>query len=118
MDAMTPDDRRYYDEKFTHVCELLEQHEKLDQQRHAAEDGARDLASKDVNRRLQEMNEFRVQLSEERASYVPRREHDLLAERIKELEIARGEQMGKAAAYASIAGFIGVAASLLMHFWK
>jgi hypothetical protein len=38
--------------------------------------------------------------------------------RVAALEIARGEQMGKAAAYASIAAFLGVVAAIIGHYWK
>ena len=101
-----------------HVRELLEAHKELDNLRHAGEHTALVVASQDVNRRLDEMNKFREQLNQERAEYVLRREHDVLAERTKALEIARGEQSGKSAAYASIAAFIGIAAGVIMHFWK
>jgi hypothetical protein len=42
---------------------------------------------------------------------------DLMGNRITELEIARGEQAGKAAAYASVAGGIGIIAAVVGHFW-
>jgi hypothetical protein len=41
----------------------------------------------------------------------------LLEKRVNSLEITRGEATGKAAAYASIAGFIGVVAAIIGHFW-
>jgi hypothetical protein len=117
-DTMTPDDKRYYDEKFDHVEKLLAQHEELDKLRHSSELTARELAYKDMNRRLEEMNQFRAQISSERTEFVPRREHDLLAERIKSLEISRGEGNGRAAAYASIGAFVAIAAGVVMHFWR
>ena len=118
MVTMTPDDKRYYDGQFKHMEELLGAHEELDKLRHSTERDALKLFSEDLNRRLTEMNQFREQILTERADFVPRREHDLLAERIKNLEISRGEAQGRAAAYASIAGFIGIVASVVMHFWK
>lgn len=93
-------------------------HEELDDQRHSAGDKALAISSVDMSRRLNEMNQFREQLNQERAEYVLRREHDLLADRLKILEIARGEQTGKAAAYASIAAFIGTGAAVILHFWR
>jgi predicted nucleic acid-binding protein len=62
-------------------------------------------------------NEWRAALSDQRADFVTRREIDVLERRTNVLEIARGEQMGKAAAYASIAGFIGVVAAIVGHYW-
>jgi predicted nucleic acid-binding protein len=62
-------------------------------------------------------NEWRAALSDQRADFVTRREVDVLEKRTNVLEIARGEQMGKAAAYASIAGFIGVVAAIVGHYW-
>ena len=118
MDAVTPEDRRYYDEQFRHVVELLEFHEKLDQLRHQTENEARALFATDINRRMHDLNEVRKEVLQDRAEFVPRREHDLLGERIKSLEISRGEAAGKAAAYASIAGLLGVASSILLHFWR
>lgn len=95
-----------------------EAHEILDNLRHSNEAEALRLSAGDIDRRLTEMNQFREQLQTERVDYVLRREHDLLADRIKSLEIARGEQSGKAAAYASVAGIVGIVAGIIMHYWK
>ena len=105
-------------ESVKHERELRELWEKSHLEVHVAERYALKLASEDVGRRLTEMNNFREQLQQERNLYVPRKEHELLAAQVKVLEIARGEQMGKAAAYASIAGFIGIAAAIVGHYWK
>src|ERR1700691_3659821 len=101
-----------------HLRDLLAEHQKMDDLQHGTAKEALKLASDEINRRLTEMNNFREQLQQERNNYVPRTEHELLAERLKILEIARGEAMGKAAAYASIAGFIGVAAAMIGHYWR
>jgi hypothetical protein len=105
-------------ESIQHERELREQWQDSHADVHVAEREALRLASDDISRRLAEMNQFRGQLERERGEYVPRIEHDLLAGRIKELEIARGEQTGKSAAYASIAGFIGIVAAIIGHYWK
>jgi O6-methylguanine-DNA--protein-cysteine methyltransferase len=62
-------------------------------------------------------NEWRQALNDQRADFVTRREIDVTEKRVNVLEVARGEQMGKAAAYASIAGFIGVVAAIVGHYW-
>jgi hypothetical protein len=41
-----------------------------------------------------------------------------LADRVKNLEIVRGEQSGKTAAYASMAVFVVVMVQIVLHFWK
>jgi hypothetical protein len=68
------------------------------------------------------MNNFREQISQERAEYLRRemydRDHSVLAERVKVLEIARGEQSGKAAAYASMVALVVIVAQVVLHFWK
>jgi uncharacterized protein YydD (DUF2326 family) len=81
-----------------------------------------EAAYAELNRRLGEMNEFRNQITNERGEYLRKeiyeREHNTLSDRVKDLELSRSEQLGKAAAYASIAGFIGIVAALIGHFWK
>src|ERR1700687_3641828 len=98
--------------KIEHLRELMKVHEELDLLRHRSEETARILYASNVDDKFHTYNQWREQLNKERGDYVPRREHDLLAERIKLLEIARGEQTGKAAAYASLAAFIGTAAAI------
>jgi hypothetical protein len=105
-------------ESIQHERELREQWQASHAEVHVAEREALRLASEDISRRLSEMNQFRAQLEKERSEYVPRTEHELLAERIKVLEIARGEQTGKSAAYASIAAFVGIVAAIVMRYWK
>jgi hypothetical protein len=68
------------------------------------------------------MNNFRAQINQERAEYLRRemyeREHNALADRVKTLEIVRGEHVGKAAAYASMVGFVVIVVQIVLHFWK
>lgn len=105
-----------------YVRELREQWQVAHENVHVLEKEARTLAVEDINRRLEDMNQFRAQLNKERGDYLLRhdyeREHSALADRVKELEIARGEQSGKAAAYASLAGLVGIGAGIVLHFWK
>jgi hypothetical protein len=105
-------------ESIQHERELREQWQEAHDRVHEAEHESLHLALEENGRRFEEGNQFRSQLEKERGEYVYRREHDVLAERIKALEIARGEQMGKSAAYASIAGFIGIIAAVIGHYWK
>ncbi len=46
------------------------------------------------------------------------REHAALAERVKMLEIVRGEQTGRTAAYASMVAFVVIVVQVVLHFWK
>lgn len=86
-------------------------HEQIDENRH-----------KEIDQRLESGNRFREQIQEERVHFLSRelydREHAALGERVKLLEIVRGEQAGKAAAYASVIGVVVVLIQVIMHFWK
>ena len=68
------------------------------------------------------MNNFRAQINQERTEYLRRemydRDHAVLADRVKILEIARGEQTGRTAAYASMVGIVLVIVQVVLHFWK
>lgn len=46
------------------------------------------------------------------------RENAVLGERVKILEIGRGEQTGRTAAYASVVAFVVIVAQAVLHFWK
>jgi hypothetical protein len=98
--------------------ELREQWQKAHDHVHDLERTALNHAATDMDRRLADHNGLLAQMAKDRSDFVDRKEHDLLADRIKDLEIARGEQTGKSAAYASIAGFIGVVAAIIGHYWK
>jgi len=79
-------------------------------------------ANEVLDYRLEEMNNFRAQINQERAEYLRRemyeRDHTALADRVKILEIVRGEQVGKTAAYASMVAFAVIVAQMVLHFWK
>jgi hypothetical protein len=55
-----------------HIRELLDQWQKDHLDRHRAEEHARQLAVTEINRRLDEMNELRAQITRERGTYVQR----------------------------------------------
>jgi uncharacterized protein YydD (DUF2326 family) len=80
------------------------------------------LVQQDLSRRLEDMNQFRRQITEERADFLRHEVYDRemgpLQERVKRLEISQGEQSGKAAAYASVIGIVVVAIQVALHFWK
>jgi uncharacterized protein YydD (DUF2326 family) len=80
------------------------------------------LVQQDLVRRLEDMNQFRRQITEERSDFMRREVYDRemgpLQDRVKRLEIAAGEAAGKTAAYASIATIIIVAIEVALHFWK
>jgi hypothetical protein len=84
---------------------------KYDTQREGDKEALK-IYAEDMDRRLDAHNKFREQIERERGEYLTRdlydREHTGLDDRIKELEVSRGNQVGKSAAYASIAGGLGV----------
>ena len=90
--------------------------------RHEAGDAKIQKANEVLDYRLEEMNNFRSQINQERTEYLRRemfdREHSSLSERVKSLEIERGEHAGKAAAYASMVGFVVVLVQIALHFLK
>lgn len=90
--------------------------------RHEAGDAKIQKANEVLDYRLEEMNNFRAQINQERTDYVRRemydREHNAVADRVKTLEIVRGEQSGKTAAYASMVGVVVVLVQIVLHFWK
>ena len=108
--------------EFRHRDDALEAHARMDDLRHAAGDAKIQKADLDLERRLEEMNNFRDQINQERGDYLRRdmydRENAALSDRVKSLEIVRGEQSGKAAAYASMVGFVVVIVQVVLHFWK
>ena len=68
------------------------------------------------------MNNFRAQINQERGDYLRRdmydRENAALSDRVKILEIVRGEQSGRNAAYASMAALAVIVVQVVLHFWK
>jgi hypothetical protein len=108
--------------EFRHRDAELEAHARMDDLRHEAGDAKILKADLDLERRLEEMNNFRAQINLERVDYLRRdmydRENAALSERVKTLEIVRGEQSGKTAAYASMVGLAVVLVQIALHFWK
>jgi len=100
----------------------LEAHTRAEDLRHEAGDAKIQKANEVLDYRLEEMNNFRAQINQERTEYVRRemydREHAALDERVKVLEIVRGEQTGRTAAYASVVAFVVIVAQVVLHFWK
>jgi hypothetical protein len=100
----------------------LEAHVRAEDLRHQAGDAKIQKASEVLDYRLEEMNNFRAQINQERTEYLRRemydRDHAALDERVKILEIVRGEQTGRTAAYASLVAFVAILAQVVLHFWK
>jgi Rps23 Pro-64 3,4-dihydroxylase Tpa1-like proline 4-hydroxylase len=90
--------------------------------RHQAAEAKTQKANEVLDYRLAEMNNFREQINQERAEYLRReiyeREHSALAERVKNLEIVRGEQAGKTAAYASVVALAVIVVQVALHLWS
>jgi preprotein translocase subunit SecF len=104
-------------------CEAaIEAQARAENLRHEAGDAKIQKANEVLDYRLEEMNNFRAQINQERTDYVRRemyeREHNAVADRVKTLEIVRGEQSGKTAAYASMVGVVVVLVQIVLHFWK
>jgi hypothetical protein len=118
-------DRQLANERRLTDSELARLRETHDTEREGDKEALK-VASVDVDRRLEAHNRFREQIEKERGEYLTKelydREHLSLANRVKELEISRGEQAGKAAAYAAtfafIAALLGIMAAIVGHYWK
>jgi len=122
IDRALEAERKMMESEFRHRDAALEAHTQMDDLRHASGDAKIQKADLDLERRLEEMNNFREQINQERGDYLRRdmydRENAALSDRVKSLEIVRGEQSGKAAAYASMIGFVVVIVQVVLHFWK
>ncbi len=115
-------ERRLTEAEFRHCAAALEAMARAENLRHEAGDAKIQKASEVLDYRLEEMNNFREQINQERAEYLRRemydRDHTTLAERVKVLEIARGEQSGRTAAYASMVALVVIVVQVVLHFWK
>jgi hypothetical protein len=122
VDRALEAERRSTEAEFRSCAALLEAHIRAEDLRHQAGDAKIQKANEVLDYRLEEMNNFREQINQERAEYVRRemydREHTALAERVKNLEIVRGEQAGRTAAYASMVAFAVIIVQIALHFWK
>jgi hypothetical protein len=122
IDRTVEAERRLTEAEFRRYAAALEAQARAEDLRHEAGDAKIQKANEVLDYRLEEMNNFRAQISQERAEYLRRemydRDHSVLAERVKVLEIARGEQSGRTAAYASMVALVVIVAQVLLHFWK
>ncbi len=122
IDRTLEAERKMTEAEFRRRDAELAAHARLDDLRHEAGDAKIQKADQDLERRLEEMNNFRAQINTERVDYLRRdmyeRENAALSDRVKSLEIVRGEQSGKAAAYASMVGIVMVFVQVALHFWK
>jgi hypothetical protein len=122
IDRTVEAERRLTEAEFRRCAAALEAQARAEDLRHEAGDAKIQKASEVLDYRLEEMNNFRAQINQERAEYLRRemydREHSALAERVKVLEIVRGEQSGRTAAYASMVALVVIVAQVVLHFWK
>jgi len=122
IDRTLEAERRAMEIEFQRRDAALDAHSRAEDLRHQAGDAKIQKANEVLDYRLEEMNNFRAQINQERAEYLRRemydRDHSALADRVKTLEIVRGEQAGKTAAYASMVGVVVVLVEVVLHFWK
>jgi len=115
-------ERRLMEAEFRRLDAELEAHIRAEDLRHQAGDAKIEKANQVLDYRLEEMNNFRSQINQERQEYLRReiyeRDHAALGERVKTLEIVRGEQTGRTAAYASMVALVVIVAQIVLHFWK
>jgi len=115
-------ERKLMEAEFRRCHAALEAYGRAEDLRHEAGDAKIQKANEVLDYRLEEMNNFRAQINQERTEYLRRdmydRDHAVLGERVKVLEIVRGEQSGRTAAYASTVAFVVVAVQIMLHFWK
>jgi hypothetical protein len=122
IDRALEAERKMTEAEFRRCDAALEAQARAENLRHEAGDARIQKANEVLDYRLEEMNNFREQINRERQEYLRRemydREHAHLAERVKNLEIVRGEQAGKTAAYASVVAFAMIIVQIALHFWK
>ncbi len=122
IDRTIEAERKLTEAEFRRCDAALEAQVRAEDLRHEAADARIQKANEVLDYRLEEMNNFREQINQERQDYLRRemydREHANLAERVKNLEIVRGEQSGRTAAYASMVGIVVVIVQVVLHFWK
>jgi predicted phage tail protein len=122
IDRSLESERRATEAEIRRCENAIEAYARSEDLRHAASDAKIQKANEVLDYRLEEMNNFRAQINEERAEYLRRemyeREHSGLSDRVKTLEIVRGEQAGKATAYVSVVGCLLIVAQIVLHFWK
>src|SRR5271165_7239148 len=112
IDRAVGAERKLMEAEFRRCNAALEAYARAEDLRHEAGDAKIQKANEVLDYRLEEMNNFRSQINQERGDYLRRemydRDHSALADRVKTLEIVRGEQAGKTAAYASMVGVVVV----------
>ena len=122
IDRAVETERKLTEAEFRRCDAALEAHARCENLRHEAGDAKIQKANEVLDYRLEEMNNFREQINQERQDYLRReiydRENANLAERVKNLEIVRGEQAGRTAAYASMVGAVVIFMQIALHFWK
>jgi len=122
IDRTVEAERRWTEAEFRRYADALEARSRAEALRHEAGDAKIQKASEVLDYRLEEMNNFRAQINQERTEYLRRemyeRDHAGLADRVKILEIARGEQTGRTAAFASMVALLVIVVQVVLHFWK
>ncbi len=122
IDRALEAERKVTEAEFRRCDAALEAQARAENLRHEAADARIQKANEVLDYRLEEMNNFREQINMERQEYLRRemydREHAHLSERVKNLEIMRGEQAGRTAAYASVVAFAVIMVQIVLHFWK
>ena len=122
IDRTVEAERRLTEAEFRRHAAALEAQARAEDLRHQAGDAKIQKASEVLDYRLEEMNNFRAQINQERGDYLRRdmydRENAALSDRVKSLEIMHGEQSGRAAAYASMVALVVIVAQVVLHFWK
>ncbi len=122
IDRTLEAERKATEAEFRRCDAALAAQSQTDSLRHQAAEARIQKANEVLDYRLAEMNNFREQINQERAEYLRReiyeREHSALSERVKNLEIVRGEQAGRTAAYASMVAFVVIMVQVLLHLWK
>jgi hypothetical protein len=122
IDRTLEAERKAIAAEFRRCDAALEAQAQAEGLRHQATEAKTQKANEVLDYRLAEMNNFREQINQERAEYLRReiyeREHSALSERVKNLEIVRGEHAGRTAAYASVVAFAVIMVQIALHLWK
>ena len=106
-------------DEIAHERELRQSWELAHEKIHALEDVARDIASTEINRRLDEMNQLRHQIEQERGTYISRPVYDsenkATDARLKILENANSNLAGRMWVFIAVLALINLAVWFFGH---
>lgn len=125
--------KEHFEEKLLSVEKLEDERWRAHENVHAMGQLALDASVRALDVRLETMNQFRAQISEERGEFVKalvydserkalelkfETKFDSNEKRIGMLENSQSNQAGRTAAYVSVLGVAFAVIQIILHFWK